>query len=255
MILSATNTVRKADFYLNEETREVRADLVRYFYWSCPVPDCRVQTLQTAVTDLDRDVETMFLDLQPDARRQIRRAEASDRLRYEYWVNGRADVLDPIRKLQDGFVSFRRLPDPGWRFVDALKQANLLDVSWVCGSDSEVLAWRFYMKAKPRVRPFMGGSKYYLKTTSAERQLVGRATRYLVWRDVVRFRGEEFAVFDHGGWYIGTDPALLQINEFKREFGGRVVEIYNCFQAATRKGRIALWYLGRRSAAQAAKKT
>jgi hypothetical protein len=47
-------------------------------------------------------------------------------------------------------------------------------------------------------------------------------------------------LFDFGGWYVGSDPQLLNINEFKRGFGGTVAREYQCEQIRTLKGHIVL---------------
>ena len=71
---------------------------------------------------------------------------------------------------------------------------------------------------------------------------IGRANRLHHWLDVLRFRDEGFAIYDFGGWYAGTaNDELLRINRFKESFGGEVVLQYNCDQALSWKGMLALW--------------
>ena len=54
---------------------------------------------------------------------------------------------------------------------------------------------------------------------------------------------------DMGGWYGGhEDQALLHINKFKEDFGGKVVEIYNSMAGISIKGKLAVWYIHRRTA-------
>lgn len=80
---------------------------------------------------------------------------------------------------------------------------------------------------------------------------IGRANRLHHWSDMLRFRDEGFGIYDFGGWYSGTqNQALLQINRFKKSFGGELVRQYNCDEAITWKGVVALWL---RAAAHAVK--
>ena len=76
---------------------------------------------------------------------------------------------------------------------------------------------------------------------SAARNLIGRANRYLIWNDLLRYKDQGLKWFDFGGWYEGTtDPALLRINEFKKGFGGQVMREYVCEQIVTLRGWVAL---------------
>jgi hypothetical protein len=57
---------------------------------------------------------------------------------------------------------------------------------------------------------------------------------------MLRFRDLGCTTYDLGGWYAGkTDTHQLRINAFKEEFGGRVVQNFNCIEAVTIKGKIA----------------
>jgi len=67
--------------------------------------------------------------------------------------------------------------------------------------------------------------------------LAGRANRYLHWADIVHFRAHGVHTYDFGGWYEGhDDKERLGINEFKEEFGGRVVCEHNGKLPLTWKG-------------------
>jgi hypothetical protein len=64
---------------------------------------------------------------------------------------------------------------------------------------------------------------------------------------MLRFREKGVLVFDFGGYYTGDqDEEKLRINGFKDEFGGVVINEFNCEQPITVKGKLALWFLHRR---------
>ena len=75
---------------------------------------------------------------------------------------------------------------------------------------------------------------------STIRNMIGRANRYLVWSDILRYQEQGLKLFDFGGWYQGTDQAMLKINEFKSGFGGQVLQEYQCEQILTFKGWLVL---------------
>lgn len=84
-------------------------------------------------------------------------------------------------------------------------------------------------------------SLYRELAESSVRNAMGRANRYLFWKDVLRHKEAGLETFDFGGWYPGgTNQALLNINRFKEEFGGSIRREYNCRQIRSLKGRIVL---------------
>jgi hypothetical protein len=71
--------------------------------------------------------------------------------------------------------------------------------------------------------------------------MVGRANRYHHWQDIVKFKNLGIATYDLGGWYADTtDPAKININKFKEEFGGELVKHFNCRHGITTKGKLFL---------------
>jgi hypothetical protein len=73
------------------------------------------------------------------------------------------------------------------------------------------------------------------------RALVGRASRCLLWRDMLRFQQAGVRVFDFGGWYSGrSDQEKLRINAFKEAFGGELSNEWNCERAVTLRGAAVL---------------
>src|SRR5262249_6932942 len=63
------------------------------------------------------------------------------------------------------------------------------------------------------------------RTEWADRQLIGRAKRFLHFQDAVYFRGIGVGSYDFGGYAVDTNDAdLAGINNFKLSFGGQIVE-------------------------------
>jgi len=57
----------------------------------------------------------------------------------------------------------------------------------------------------------------------------------------IRFRESGVKTYDMGGWYTGRrDQALLRINTFKEEFGGRVVHEWDIFRPGSARGWLYL---------------
>jgi hypothetical protein len=72
-------------------------------------------------------------------------------------------------------------------------------------------------------------------------KMVSRNNRLMHWLDIQRFRAENFATFDFGGWYAGKDDeAMLKINAFKESFGGVAAPQFNTDCAGSWRGAAAL---------------
>jgi len=83
-------------------------------------------------------------------------------------------------------------------------------------------------------------SLYRSFSENGARSLIGRANRYLTWSDILRYKDQGLKYFDFGGWYPGSDPEMLKINEFKRGFGGQILREYQCEQIVTLKAWLVL---------------
>ena len=74
-----------------------------------------------------------------------------------------------------------------------------------------------------------------------ERSMIGRANRWLHWRDIAAFKEQGYAIYDLGGWYAGSgDYEKLSINKFKEGFGGVIQINYNAVEPISLKGKVYL---------------
>ena len=71
-----------------------------------------------------------------------------------------------------------------------------------------------------RTFQFINASAYRSFTNNADKQLCSSANKYLYYQDMLFFRSLGFRYFD----FVGTKEP---INQFKKQFGGEIVETYN----------------------------
>lgn len=65
---------------------------------------------------------------------------------------------------------------------------------------------------------------------SYDRNLIGRANKYLTVTDIFYFKQQGFKIFDFGGFAKDTkDESLKGINNYKLLFGGKLVPCFNYF--------------------------
>jgi lipid II:glycine glycyltransferase (peptidoglycan interpeptide bridge formation enzyme) len=129
-----------------------------------------------------------------------------------------------------------------------LSRNRALDISFVRDKAGDILAASSYIVTPSRVRGLYAGASYRATTDPSRRTAIGRANRYLYWRDMLRFKEAGIRMFDFGGYYIGSeDEEKLRVNGFKAEFGGEIIHEFNCQSAVTIKGKLALWGIEQRA--------
>ena len=86
-----------------------------------------------------------------------------------------------------------------------------------------------------------------LSTDSSARNLIGRANRYLHWRDIRLFRDRGYDLYDFGGLDVtGRSEKTAGIARFKRGFGGEVRPVYSSTSARSLLGTAVHRILGLR---------
>jgi len=150
-------------------------------------------------------------------------------------------VLDRFEEMYNPFAATKGLSRLDRAQTDSMAAAGVLDLSVARDSQGNALVWHANYRDHHRATQMHSPSLYWKLSASAARNLIGRANRYLIWNDMLRYKEQDLKCFDFGGWYPGTtDQALLKINEFKKGFGGQVVREYVCEQILTLKGWVVL---------------
>jgi hypothetical protein len=123
----------------------------------------------------------------------------------------------------------------------ALAKADALDLSRVRMESGKVLVWHAHLWTPSRARLLHSASLYRESDDTGFRNLIGRANRWLHWRDMLRYKAQGITAYDWGGWYAGDEnEELLRINRFKDEWGGRVAHEFHCALPGSPRGRLVL---------------
>lgn len=238
MILWTKWGVRIAEYFFDEPSTPVRADLVHHRQWSTPVVGSVCTPFCTRSIDLSQPADEIFRAMETDNRKSIRRSERRDALTYCYADHDDRAMLDEVADLHDRFAVLKGLPRTDRARLWAFWHARALDISLIRDALGNPLVWRISYRDSLRVRNLHNGSLHRTLSDSAQKNLVGRAHRYGVWRDILRFKDAGLKTYDFGGWYMGTtDADKLKINLFKKEFGGYIEKSFNCVGAGTLLGR------------------
>jgi hypothetical protein len=240
MILSNRLKVRIADLYFDESAPDgMHADIVRFNQFSRPAANVNSTPTSTMLLDLSQTPEEMLSKMKSHTRYKIRRASEKDKLVYEYSNGKDGSSIGRFSDHYDHYAAMKGLPRVSRQRYAILAEQDALDLSFMCDESGGILVASSCFVTPARVRGLHLAGAFRGTSDPSRRSLIGRANRYLRWRDILRFREKGIKIFDFGGWYRGTGDAL-RTNEFKAEFCGEVVEQFYWQRAMTLKGRLAL---------------
>jgi lipid II:glycine glycyltransferase (peptidoglycan interpeptide bridge formation enzyme) len=248
MILSTRSSVRIADLYFNEQPADgLKVDVVRFNQSPARIPGAICTPFPTIVLDLSQSPEEMLAKMKSHTRYKIRRAEEKDDLTYVFSDNGDPNIVRTFSEHLDTCAALKNLPLVSRERLAILAGNHALDVSFIRDNSGAIIAASSFILTPSRVRGLYAGASYRAAHDPSRRTMIGRANRYLYWRDILRFRDNKIRTFDFGGYYTGAqDEEKLRVNGFKDEFGGVVINEFNCEKPITLKGKLAVWYLHRR---------
>jgi hypothetical protein len=202
------------------------------------LPGFRCTPFHTSVLDLGPSPDALLRNCKTQTRRIIRKgAAAGFFIARSPEVSG--SLFTEIREVHRPFASSRQLADLDTRRISSLATAGRIALSLLRSPSGVPLAWHIWCSVAHRARLLVGGSRYDTPLPEEERKPARLANTYLCWQNILYFRDHGIKLVDFGGWYVGSDEKMLNINRFKAGFGGRIVEEFHCTRALTAKGRIA----------------
>jgi hypothetical protein len=232
--------LRVAEVFFNGAGAET-VDIVRHKFRATPISGSLNAELYTLYLNLEKSPKYLLAQMSRATRSQIRRAEREG-FCYEFASSPTRNWAEQFFDFYDSFAQSKHLETSlDRRRIMGLLSQGALDLSRISSPDGRVLVWHATLRSGRYACCLYSASLFRLEVKSVA-AYIGRANRLHHWRDMLRFRDEGFAIYDFGGWYSGSQNlALLRVNRFKKSFGGELVRQYNCDQAITWKGALALW--------------
>ena len=225
-------------WYDEEPPGDSGVDIVLYRQRETPIADARTVQFLSLVTDLSVSEDAIMDQFGKDCRYKIRRAETKDGLRMEFIVDPERR-LDEFRAFYDAFARQKALEPSYHQWLVAACNARQL-VLTSASQNGEALVWHAHVMFGSTAGLLYSGSCFRNKEGNY-RALVGRANRWLHWKDLLRLKEMGIKRYDWGGMFEDESvPERAGINKFKRDFGGRQVRTYNCTVPVTLRGRVYL---------------
>jgi hypothetical protein len=213
-------------------------DVVVYRQRQAPIPGVPHKPFLTMVSDLAVAEDEINKPFDNTCRYQIRRADGKDGLQAEF-ITEPAGRLDEFCEYFDAFARQKSIEPASREYLEGMCAAGQLVLTLARRGDS-VLAWHAYLRS---------GAVSWLEHTASSfregdnehRALVGRANRWLHWRDMLAFRANGVTCYDWGGMFEDESTAeRAGINNFKRSFGGRIEHRCEYSLPVSLRGRLFL---------------
>jgi hypothetical protein len=213
-------------------------DIFQYRFRGAPVANTRARPLLSMVSDLAPQEVEILERFGKDCRYKIRRAETKDGLRLESTFEpGRR--LDAFADFFDAFAQQKGHARCDRHWLRAASDAGQLALSAAYRGE-DALVWHAHV---------LCGTTAGLQYTASHfrgqdndfRALVGRANRWLHWKDMLTLKSMGFQRYDWGGLFPDeSTPERAGINRFKRDFGGEEIRLYEWSAPASLRGRLYL---------------
>jgi hypothetical protein len=215
-------------------------DVLRILSVLEPTSDRPWKRRHTLIVDVTTDEDTLLDRMAKGTRYKVRRAMNRDEVDAESFPSPTGDVVRSFANYYDEFAASRSLPPVFRPRLDAMAQSHMLFLSKVSRRAEPPLAWHAYAGWGGRAMLLYSASLFRDYGDSGERNMIGRANRYLHWRDMLWFKDAGYEAYDLGGVDISRlVPATARIAEFKQGFGGQLRSTNAVTVALSAKGHLA----------------
>jgi hypothetical protein len=231
----------RGEVWYDQEPDQTPVDWVLYRQRSRPVSGASWDYFYTIVLDLRQSSQGLLGTISKSAVYKIRRAAERDGIVCECHSRANLGDLDWFERAYARFAEMKGLDSLDRPLLSQLAKEGFLEISVAKDAHGKPWVHHLYYRSRHRSCLMHCVSLYQEVAESSARNAIGRANRYLFWNDVLRHKEQGLETFDFGGWYPGrTNQALLNINRFKEEFGGKIKREYNCREIRSLKGWIVL---------------
>jgi hypothetical protein len=231
-----------AELYFVDELPEPlpAADLLRLVAVPRPTSDSAWSRRNMLSIDLTLPEDELLQAMGRNTRYKIRRAMRRDRLHVETFESPTPELVATFTDYWDQFATSKSLRPIFRPRLYAMADSGMLVISRVSHEGMPPLAWHAYAVASGRALLLYSASHFRSYRDSAERNMIGRANRYLHWHDMLWCRAAGCEWYDMGGINLaGEDPATRRVTEFKLGLGARPQPTYMRTGAVSARGRLA----------------
>ncbi|MBC5637996.1 peptidoglycan bridge formation glycyltransferase FemA/FemB family protein [Ornithinibacillus sp. BX22] len=196
-----------------------------------------VQHCKTLLIDLRETEEAIFQAIHKNTRYKINRARKRDLISY-YEVESPTDAdLHRFCTFYNSFAKQKKIPPANIDKLQGLRDQQSIILTYITDEDDRMLCCHIHYLVKESAVLLYSASGRF--DNAEMRNIIGRANRYLHWRDMLSFKAKGIDWYNFGGLFV--DPSSSEtssINRFKKEFGGIEVNEWKLLHAQSFLGRL-----------------
>ena len=219
---------------------EPLTDVTRFF--QCAERFDGSETFHTLHIGLQHDDETLFKSFDRRTRAELRKTVEPGLFVVERHDKPTDGQLDEFIAFFNSFALEKHIAECDRTLLENTRDAGCLMISATrSGSDAtRTCCMHAHSSDKNRARAIYSCSGRFCGDSCLTGNLVAKANRLLHFDDMKYYRDLGVPFYDFGGLSLSEDPDKKGVDEFKRGFGGQVVEEFNGCLAHNGKGRMML---------------
>ena len=246
MFYSRRNILKIRDFWFvdgRDINDEKKVDFVQYHDLLKPLANKKniieEKKSKTIINDLTSEMESIVDNFKKNTKYEIRRAE-KDGCTCEFLWSNDLQKNNSILKTID-LEHKKMFKQKGHAYksefnnMNSAVKANMLCVSIAYLPDKTACAYHVYIVGNSTARLLHSISVFRSVDASAEKAAIGRANRFLHFKDMDILKKNGFARYDWGGYSETKDQ--ISISEFKASFGGQIIDTYRYIFATSYLGK------------------
>jgi hypothetical protein len=206
---------------------------------SQPVSPGRWLYFYTIHVDLTLEPDVLLSNMRKNTSREIRNAQDRDGLSYSINHEPSDEDIEEYARFYDANPrTTDQEPTDRGRLREFAK-AGLVHLAQVYDAEGAVLAQHclLYHQRSSTIQLSSLVSLHHGEANKSRGSAIGRANRWLFYREFLSYKEKGCQVYDLNGWYAGTeDEKRLRINLFKEGFRGRILYGYDCVEPVSPRG-------------------
>lgn len=198
------------------------------------------QSRQTLINDLLESEEEILGRFKKNTKYEVKRAEKEGCYSTFYFGKELAENKDVLLRVDA--VHAQMFADKGKKSkhefptMMAAAKAEMLAVSVGYLPDGRECAYHVYIVGNQVARLLHSIAVFREVASNEDRNAIGRLNRFLHFADMRTFKEQGYTTYDWGGY--SEEEHLRTISDFKKAFGGEIVDVYTMVYATNAIGRL-----------------
>lgn len=169
--------------------------------------------------DLRLDEETIYKKIRKSTRADIRKASEKDKLKFYIIENPSDSQLQDFSRLFNAFAKGKNLSPCNMDKIMAIRDQYALIMTYVEDAHHRILCTSILIvdEENRQLYGLYGATDRFSRAAKEERALIGRANKYLHWKEIKWAKSKGMDWYNFGGEVIRKGDQ--GVNDFKRRFG------------------------------------